>query len=216
MVVSIGALIVLTLGFLGGRSSVRLYTGYRDPDDPAVTDEFVRFQQLGRSMLGYIVTRDGRVPEDLYGACVEGRAVVSFGDFIFGQAVLMHDVRELPCRINPDLSRNAKAPFCWIIRPDIAEVWACYLDGSCERESRRGLLDRGRMSSFGERQMSWRRLLHAGAGYPYWPSIEEKARWCESQGNQIEWDAQRGLFVPTVNVADRSGTATRATPVISE
>ena len=197
LVAAAGLVVALAIGFWWGRVSAvnYRYPALRDWRDAEVTNAFARFQQLHRDIGQYILKQEGRIPADPYRAFVDAKVVSSYTDFMFDGNVVVFNALELPCRINTDVSRNVKAPFFWVIRPDISEVWVCYLDGSCERESRRGWLDPGSMSAFGKAFMSWSKEFHK-AGYPYWVSFEEKARWCQTRGDRFEWNADKGFYVP--------------------
>ena len=110
-----------------------------------------------------------------------------------------------PVRINKDLQQNARAPFFWIVRQDIAEIWVCYLDGTWERESRRGVQDIGKLSMFGESKMRWAKQFY-DAGYPYWQSMKDKAAWVNEHKDRLLWDGDRGMFVPSVPQQRRQET----------
>lgn len=187
--------VALACGFWCGGLSTVSQTPFRNPRDAEVREQFVRFQELCRNVGEYLVAQDGRVPADPYRALVDAEIVRYYEDFNFSGNVVSFNALKLPCRINTDLPKNVKAPFFCVLRPDIGEVWAWYIDGSCERESRRGTQDSGSMSSFSKAELSWMRKFHE-AGYPYWVSPEEKTQWCQLHCGQLKWNADEGFYVP--------------------
>ena len=191
-------LLALLVAWAGGVLWERLSVGQsfplRNAGDYEVTCEFARFEELNRDIGRYLATRDGKMPTDPYRALVESRVVDSYHEFLFSGNAVIFSPMELPCRVNPDLARNVKAPLCWLFRPDIGEVWACYLDGSCEREARRGTRSLTSTSVLGKAGATWRKSLRE-AGYPYWVSLAEKAKWCQEHYDELVWDADKGFYV---------------------
>jgi len=181
-------------GFYFGRASTATWLPARDPNDYEVTQQAARFNELVQKVLSYIEARHGEMPVDPYRDLVQSGAVPSFRDFLFSGSVVLFEPMRLPPKIHRDLSKNAKAPFFWLPRPDILEVWVCHLDGTWERE-KRCTAQLGTLGRFGESLLRWDKDFH-GAGYPYWASIEEKEAWIAREEDGLLWDEKKRMYVP--------------------
>ncbi len=193
--VVVGLLVAFTAGFWCGSWSI--HTVFRgDKNDPEVRDEFDRFQSLSEDVFEYIQSRDGWIPADAYRGLIDANVVPEYAYFIFGEKPIELFQQNTPCRINVEIARNVRAPFFYVGREDLEEVWVTYLDGTCKRESYSELAGTGHLGGFAEVQMRWRYTFHQKYGYPYWVSAAEKKDWCLKNRHKLKWDSMERAYVP--------------------
>ena len=158
-------------------------------------NEWAAFELLARKLKAHIVTHDGYIPADPYGAFVDEGVVDSYYDFFIGGRPVMIPLRGLPVRLNPDLSKNARGVLLSMDVPHVRETWACYTDGAVEREVWRGC-PLGELSSISKADIRWD-VAFLDAGYPLWTSVQHRRDWIQAHRDTLVWDAQRRMYMPS-------------------
>ena len=193
--------LIFSAGFLAARFSASperrwlwLARPRRNPGDYEVQQMLKQFQRLVDGANSYIVENDGFIPADFYRALVDSGKVGSFEDFVFSDSRAARcQWWKIPPRVNPELRRNARGVLFWVFIDDVSETWACYFDGTWERETHDGRLGQMNYLQLGRKYTA---AMH-DAGFPSWMSVSEKREWIRENRDRLVWDDERRMYVPS-------------------